>query len=324
MHKAHLLTFAINKGGVGKTHVLFNLGLLISSGLVKFNNKKKPKVLVVDLDPQANVSNLFIKTALGMDQSKKVILEDKRIQLEEEGFSMSYNFLMKTSDSNDLSMIDDPLFMPDPEKYNLSVLIAKGDDAIVYHQIKSESPSAVAERLQYRLDALIMKEKFDIVLIDTPPSETQTELLAALHVASDILLPINWDGHSSEALGTMRRIIGEIQEERELNGDSVNVAGVLMNKLSNNSSQDREFRQYMNEYIPDYSHLILNTGFSNIKPWLELTHLGQPPWVVSSVMKYSTRKVISDQLKGVLKEIGKNLSDGVEYFDDELVEGEGA
>ena len=57
-----IISFSALKGGVGKTTILFNLSTTIA---------KNKKILIIDLDLQKNITNIFLK------EIKSTILSDK-------------------------------------------------------------------------------------------------------------------------------------------------------------------------------------------------------------------------------------------------------
>lgn len=316
MHKVNYLAVAINKGGTGKSHTTFNLAATWGAGLAPVGSKRKPKILVVDLDPQANSSNLFINSAREIEDDPFTGLRDMREKIEENGFMMAYDLIRKTDDPNDLTFLDQPIFKPNPGMMDVSVLVAKGTDATVYHQVALESPMEVAERLSFRLDALAYEHKFDLVIIDTPPGETNKEMLATLHVATDLIIPATLDAHGKEGLATMRDILEAIQEVRVEAGDKLKLAGIVLNLLSPQSSSDRDFMGYIDSQFPSFSSFILKTGLSYFKTWKVQSSHGLPSWYASKHLKPASRKVITESMKSLAKEINSRLSEGV-VFEDE-------
>ena len=125
------------KGGVGKTTTSINL----SASLALLNKK----VLLIDLDPQCNAT-----TGIGLNKGEI----DKSI----------YNVL------NNTATIEESIIKT---KYkNLYVLPASinlaGIDIEILDQSRNNSNFVKAEQLKLHIDKI--KDKFDFIIIDCPPS----------------------------------------------------------------------------------------------------------------------------------------------------------
>ncbi len=155
-----------HKGGVGKTTTAINVG----AGLAKHGSK----VLLLDLDPQANLTN-----GLGFADDEENI----------------YTSLLKGS----------PLTF---EESSENLFVAPGSLKLADAEIELFSQMAREQRLRKVLDK---QNTFDYCLIDCPPSLSQLTINAL--VACDyILIPMKAEYFSFTALNSITNIYEAIKE----------------------------------------------------------------------------------------------------------------
>jgi chromosome partitioning protein len=160
-----ILAVANQKGGVGKTTTSVNLGAALAE--LGF------RVLVIDLDPQGNAT-----TGLGV---------------EARSFELSmYDVLMRDSSLEDAV---EPTSMK-----NLFVAPATIDLA----GAEIELVPAFSRELKLRKALESVREDFDFVLIDCPPS-LGLLTVNALAAASEVLVPIQCEYYALEGLSQLMR-----------------------------------------------------------------------------------------------------------------------
>lgn len=136
---AKVITFSVQKGGVGKT---------TTCGVVAYQMAQEgKKVLVVDMDSQGNVTDLFLQTDPREFQGKTILQAIKENNAEK--------YIMKTGIENlDLIPADDFL-----------ATLAR----FIYVDYRDQFPKASPALLLKKVLEPI-KEQYDVILIDTPPS----------------------------------------------------------------------------------------------------------------------------------------------------------
>lgn len=134
------ITFGNFKGGTGKTSNCTLSGLEFA--------KMGYKTLLVDLDPQANATNLYLKTKENIEQTAV-------------SFKKTLMTAIKNKDLQDIiiSIID-----------NLDLLPSAADFSL-YPRYMEQIENNYIDRVHY-LDLLLkpLKENYDIILIDIPPT----------------------------------------------------------------------------------------------------------------------------------------------------------
>jgi chromosome partitioning protein len=184
---ARIRAVANQKGGVGKTTTAINLAASLATG--------KQRVLVVDMDPQSNLTSgvgLKGQTAPG---------------------GTIYQAL--TSDVDDAMQFVLPTTMP-----GLSLIPA--DRNLTGAEIELVAMPARERRLRLVLEPL--RPHFDYIFIDTPPS-LGLLTLNALVAADSVLIPLNCEYFALEGLADL---VATLRRVRATMNPSLDIAGVLM------------------------------------------------------------------------------------------------
>lgn len=166
---AKVITIFNQKGGVGKTTTVVNLSAALA------NSKKK--VLVIDLDPQANATS-----GLGVDKEQEHNVYDLLINDNED-------IVIKT------------------ENKNIDVISSNGDLAGIEIELSQQN------NWQYRLKEKIkdVKDNYDYLIIDSPPSLGVLSMIAL--VASDsILVPVQCEYYALEGVGQLMSTITLVRD----------------------------------------------------------------------------------------------------------------
>lgn len=179
-----IIAIANQKGGVGKTTTSVNLSSLLA-------NKGK-KVLLIDADPQGNATS-----GLGLEKDVEKSLYD--VLINEEPVE---NTLQDTIEKN-LKIC--------PSNMNLA-----GAEVELVSQMSRE------HRLKEQLEGI--KEKFDYIFIDCPPS-LGLITLNSFTAADSVLIPVQCEYYALEGLGQLINTINLVK--KHLN-KSLEIEGAIL------------------------------------------------------------------------------------------------
>ncbi len=182
-----IIAVSNHKGGVGKTTSTVNLGAALAS--------KGHKVCLVDLDPQANLTQSFFKT---IDPERSI-----------------YHNLKGTYVAT---------LLPVSEK--LSVIPSSLDLSAAEIELSCE-PGREQLLKDVLSGEIILDEKFDYILIDCPPS-LGLLTLNALTAAQDVLIPLQAEYLPLTGLVRLKEVIEKVK--KRLN-PGIKISGVFFTKF---------------------------------------------------------------------------------------------
>lgn len=240
-----VITTANNKGGVGKTLLSKTLGEYAALVLEK-------RTLLIDLDPQTNLSRRFLDMQLICDGS-----EDYAPPRHPEWDNdPSWNGL---SSSADIWFSGEAIPYP-TEIPKLDILPAHAQqlaDVELVH--KQDIYLKVVRRLRDFLYLPEVMSSYEVVVIDTRPSKGPLTT-AALNASSHVLIPTEMEAPSVEGLFGMIALRNNINVGRSRD-EQLNIIGILPNKLQLSTQVHRE-------------HMDLLTSDANIAPYILPVSIG--------------------------------------------------
>ena len=181
----HIISIANQKGGVGKTTTAVNLCASLAAA--------EKSCLLVDCDPQGNAT-----TGLGFDKSS---LEDGL-----------YEFMLGSAGEDGVIV--------DTELAGLDLIGATAD------LIGAEVEMVSADEREYRLrkKLLSLKERYDYILLDCPPS-LGFLTVNALTASDSVLIPLQCEYYPLEGLTQLLKTVWAVR--KRLN-PTLDVVGILL------------------------------------------------------------------------------------------------
>lgn len=213
----HTIACVNQKGGVGKTTTVANLGAYLA-----FLGKK---VLLIDIDPQANLTS-------GLHSV------DRKDKPSEDGYRFSntvYDILTKRKTINEVFISTDikNLFIV-PSSIELAgaeveLVSALSRETILKHAINN------------------LKEDFDYILIDCPPSLSILTVNAL--VASDkVIIPVQCEYYALEGLSQLINTINLIKSNIN---PTLEIGGVILTMFDSRTNLSKEISDEVTKYFGD-------------------------------------------------------------------------
>jgi chromosome partitioning protein len=205
---SRIYTLVNQKGGVGKTTTAINIAAYLA--------QMEQRVLVVDLDPQANATACLGVDKRAVQGSTYEALLDEEIQ----GAWILYNERLK------LSLL--------PSSPSLA-----GAEVELVEQFGREF------RLRNALDSL--HEKYDYILIDCPPSLGLLTVNGLIAARDGVLVPVQCEYLALEGLGQLTQTIQRIQSALF---PDLRVRGVILTMFDPRTNLSNDVVKEVNNHFP--------------------------------------------------------------------------
>ena len=234
-----ILAFVNHKGGVGKTTTVQSL----ATGLRRYGkgyfgkdsdgHGRLPRVLIIDLDPQACASFLF-----GWSETLNVgkpTVYDALVQQSNLPVYQVREGIYLAPAAQQLISIEPFLNQRAVPRKVLRKLLVKPLDELAGTELADEGVNTVVDA-------------FDYVLIDCPPAMS---LLTynALTAATSVVLPVQLEVLATKGIA---EIINAIEETREDLNPELDIRGLLMVMSNDQTNATKQFKEYLGEKYQDY------------------------------------------------------------------------
>lgn len=239
-----IIASVTNKGGDGKTKI----STFIAEYFATIRNKR---VLILDLDPQCNVSNRY----LPMDDDPAAAIEQGKLPPLHPDYDPEDSSWDGRSSIADIFYGD--IIYPYQTRFkNLDIAPGSSDRLQTAEEVRR---SDVEEKVHNQLKAFLRQEEvrdaYDIVVIDTRPSKGPLTR-CAIKAATDIIIPAQMEAHSLDGIAGMLQLWMQEKISRTTGEEQINLIGILANKYEEKLSLHKENYASLEE-IPDIKkHLI--------------------------------------------------------------------
>ena len=202
-----IISVANQKGGVGKTTTTVNLCTILA--------KKNKKVLLIDADPQGNATS-------GLGVEKEVEYS-------------TYDILVNETEMKD--SIQDTIIK--------NLVVCPANMNLAGAEVELVSMMSREQRLKEKLDSI--KEKFDYIFIDCPPS-LGLITLNAFTASDSVLIPVQCEYFALEGLGQLLNTINLVK--KHLNKD-IRVEGALLTMYDVRTNLSNQVVKEVKKYFAD-------------------------------------------------------------------------
>ncbi len=226
-----IISFVNQKGGVGKSTSVIN----VAASLCHPNNGSTAnKVLIIDMDPQANTTQVYSNTT---DNDASI-----------------YNLLMDQAQSNQngtsISSLKQSTYIPNLDILPSNVLLSSAEIDLV----NSHSRETVLKRL-LKTNTSVLKD-YDYVLIDCQPSLGLLTINAI--IASDYLMvPIQASAFSLTGLEQLTQTVEKLQRVFEID---CTILGFFFTQIN---KQEALYKEAQELCTFSYGPLLFNTAIRN-------------------------------------------------------------
>ena len=203
-----IYTFVNQKGGVGKTTTAINLGAYLA--------QLGQRVLIVDLDPQANATS-----SLGVDKNTVS--------------GSTYEALLGSLPPDTLPLRN--------ERLNLSIL--PSSPALAGAEVELVNELARETRLKQAVSQL--DGRYDYILIDCPPSLGLLTVNGLVAARDGVMIPVQCEYLALEGLGQLTQTINRV---RAALFPDLKVRGVVLTMFDPRANLSADVVEEVNKHFP--------------------------------------------------------------------------
>ncbi|CAG0960478.1 Sporulation initiation inhibitor protein Soj [Methanosarcinales archaeon] len=218
---ARIIAIMNQKGGVGKTTTSVNL----AAGLAKVGRK----VLVMDVDPQANLTTGLLRDKPMADKTLKGVFQGK----------VSLSEVIHPTDTQGLELVPSHISLAVVETELLGKI---GRETVLKKAITSD-----------------IRERYDYIILDAPPSLGlfSINILAA---ADEVLIPIQTEFYAMDGVAQLLEVVKLVQDN--LNA-SLKVGAVILTMYDARTKLGSQVKE---QVIKAFGELVLSTAIPrNVK-----------------------------------------------------------
>ncbi len=249
-----VIVIANQKGGVGKTTTSINLSAYLGDS--------KKKTLLIDCDPQGNTSS-----GIGIDKEN---CEESIYNVLVNGEKIKEN--IKETQYKNLDIIPSNVDLAGAE---IELVSMKNREFLLKSAIKE------------------IKEEYDFILIDCPPS-LGLLTLNAFAAADSVIIPIQCEYYALEGLGQLTKTISTIRQN--INSD-IEIEGILLTMFDKRTNLSTVVYDEVKKFFPE-------KVYKTVIP--RNVRLSEAPSFGEAIISYDRFSKGASSYKALAKEVIKN------------------
>ncbi len=274
-----VISFINMKGGVAKTTLVKEIGLLLSNP--EFNKK----VLLIDLDPQANLTQSIFEIYSVIDTSKISTVEEM-------------NKVVRSLPSIYNLYNDDKITPPDLGKLikelTPTLSIMPGSLNSIFYGKNSSGDYEQALRNVIKRNNL--QDEYQYILIDCPPTYSSYTVSAML--ASDFyIIPVKPDAYSALGIDLLTEVIEKIKNSYDdtFQLKPINNLGIIFTKYDKKAKREASIKKD----IEESEHFKRYYKFESVFP--------KQDGIATLQLDYVISKSGNETMKGAILKIAKEI-----------------
>lgn len=208
--QSNVIAFANQKGGVGKTTTAINLAACLA--------ERRQRVLLIDMDPQANATSGLGVTPEPGSSVYEVLLGHGRLIEKVQATAMERLFIV-------------------PSEVDLAgaeVDIARADRYL--------------HRFQEALQPLLALQHYDYIFVDCPPS-LGILTMNALAAVNAVVIPLQCEYYALEGLSMITRLVEQVRQSGANAG--LTVEGIVMTMFDGRTNLSTQVVNEVRQHFPD-------------------------------------------------------------------------
>ncbi len=254
-----VISIANQKGGVGKTTTTVNLGTILA--------KKGKKVLLIDTDPQGNATS-------GLGITKEIE-------------NSTYDILVGDVELSEVVQ----------ESAVKNLKVCPSNISLAGAEVELVSMMSREQRLKTKLD--VIKDEFDYILIDCPPS-LGLITLNAFTASDSVLIPVQCEYFALEGLGQLLNTVNLVKKHLNKN---LEIEGALLTMYDARTNLSNQVVKEVKKYFE-------NKVYKTVIP--RNVRLSEAPSYGMPITIYDPRSKGAKAYEKFAKELLKNNSNKIE------------